>query len=219
MNKLHCKNLEVGIIRSDGLREKILEVNDWELGSGEFVGISGASGSGKSYFFKTLTGFKLALGGKVEFNNESISTYKLSDYRKQVYYCSQDPIVGRNTVYDALSFPYYIRKIEPNREKMIELLNQVNLPKEVLGENVGQLSGGQRQRTSLIRYMLFPSKFMLLDEITSGLDKENRDIILNLLRWIIKKENIGIAFITHDDMIDDADRIFKIVNGQLREDT
>ena len=86
----------------------------------------------------------------------------------------------------------------------------------VLGENGSTLSGGERQRVALIRNILFLPKVLLLDEVTAGLDENNKQIVHAWLRQLNEQDHVTTIMITHDATeIAAADQLAKVIAGRL----
>ncbi|MDD4726794.1 MAG: ATP-binding cassette domain-containing protein [Tissierellia bacterium] len=196
--------------------KQILDSINLKIQEGEFVSIVGPSGSGKSTLLKIIANIISKTSGNLYFNGKPIEEYNSSDYRKEVSYCFQAPVLFGKTVKDNLSFPYEIRNMEFHKEKSIKYLEEVNLPADYLDKKINTLSGGEKQRIAVIRNVLFQPKVLLLDEITSALDAENRDIIWNWLCNIKANSNMTILMVSHNE--DDSklgDKIISIQDGKL----
>ncbi|MDD7732393.1 MAG: ATP-binding cassette domain-containing protein [Firmicutes bacterium] len=179
----------------------ILEVPHFRLDRGETVAITGPSGSGKSTFLKLLalmTNDKLEVEGTYLLEGEPVGDMDPTHLRREVSYCFQNPLLFGETVADNLAFPYEIRGLDFDRDHALDLLVQSGLSKEDLYKGVGQLSGGERQRVALIRNLLFLPKILLLDEITSSLDKENSQNIMAWLWDLRAKEDLTFLLVSHD---------------------
>lgn len=179
----------------------ILEVPHFCLGRGETVAITGPSGSGKSTFLKLLalmTNDNLEVEGTYLLEGSLVGDMDPTLLRREVSYCFQNPILFGETVADNLVFPYEIRGLDFDRDHAMDLLAQSGLSREYLYKGVGQLSGGERQRVALIRNLLFLPKILLLDEITSSLDKENSQNIMAWLWDLRAKEDLTFLLVSHD---------------------
>lgn len=198
--------------------QQILENINLQVNEGDFITIMGASGSGKSTLLKLL-GLQIDFSsGSIDFNGKDIHSYDPIEYRKNVSYFFQNAVLFGKTVRDNLSFPSEIREEEFDEEKALENLKEVQLPSDYLDKNVNDLSGGEKQRIALIRNMMYPPKVLLMDEVTSSLDRENRENILAYVERLNQKNNTTILWVTHNqDEIDASDRLINIVDGKLEE--
>lgn len=196
--------------------QKILQNINFSVNEGDFITIMGPSGSGKSTLLK-LIGLQIDFtSGSIKFKGKDISTYNPMDYRKEVSYFFQNAVLFGDTVRDNLAFPAEIREDEFNEARAIEGLEEVQLSATDLDKNINDLSGGERQRIALVRNLMYPPKVLLMDEVTSSLDKQNRENILEYVKGLNEKHNTTILWVTHNqDEIDASDRLLEIVDGKL----
>ncbi|MEG7502402.1 iron ABC transporter ATP-binding protein FetA, partial [Providencia stuartii] len=186
----------------------ILDKVQFDLSAGEFKLITGPSGCGKSTLLKIISSLLSPTSGQIIFNGNDYSTIPPEEYRQQVSYCTQTPSLFGATVYDNLFFPYQIRKLPFNKDKIYKDLGYFSLPDSILEKGINELSGGEKQRISLIRNLQFLPKILLLDEITSALDEANKVKVNELIHQLATQQNIAILWVTHDqDEIAHADDI------------
>lgn len=198
--------------------QSILKHISFKVNSGDFLTITGPSGSGKSTVLKLIAGLISRTSGDIKFENQSIDGYDPIDYRRDVSYCFQTPVLFGETVKDNLEFPYVIRKKTFDEAHAIAELESVGLPSHYLSKSINELSGGEKQRVALIRNLIFLPKVLLLDEITSALDSESKKIIHTLINHLNDSNKITILAVTHDDNeIQMADQLINIENGQMME--
>ncbi|KAA8440362.1 ATP-binding cassette domain-containing protein [Weissella paramesenteroides] len=188
-----------------------------QVQAGDWLTIEGPSGSGKSLLLKLIASLLTPTTGNIYFNGQNQATFNKVDYRKQISYCFQQPSLFGQTVKDNLVFPFIIRNIAFDEQRAITALDNVDLPKEFLEKEIKTLSGGQKQRVALIRNLLFPPKVLLLDEITTGLDTQTKDIMNHLLVGY-QNEGMTVLSVTHDEReISEADHLIRIVAGRMAE--
>lgn len=97
-------------------------------------------------------------------------------------------------------------------------LEIVQLPRTYLDKSIKDLSGGEKQRIALIRNLMYPPKVLLMDEVTSSLDQENREIILEFVNQLNMEENVTILWITHNqEEINASNRVIQIADGKLED--
>ncbi|CAM3890222.1 putative ABC transport system ATP-binding protein [Rahnella sp. BIGb0236] len=176
----------------------LLEPVSLSLEPGEFTLLTGPSGSGKSTLLKIIASLQNPTGGKVYFNGEDIAQIKPEVYRQRVSYCFQTPSLFGETVYDNLALPYQIRNKKPDEEQMRNWLERVKLSADMLTKRTQELSGGEKQRVALLRNLQFMPDVLLLDEITSALDEENKININDIIAGLVEKEQIAVLWVSHD---------------------
>ncbi|HHE6468052.1 TPA: iron ABC transporter ATP-binding protein FetA [Providencia rettgeri] len=176
----------------------ILDNVQINLQAGDFKLITGPSGCGKSTLLKIIASLISPTQGTIKFQGKDINTILPETYRQQVSYCTQTPNLFGQTVYDNLVFPYQIRKLPLNKEKVISDLHQFSLHESILDKGINELSGGEKQRISLIRNLQFLPQVLLLDEITSALDEENKIIVNEFIHHLTSDKKIGVLWVTHD---------------------
>lgn len=213
------------IIKVDNLsianeRQAIINQLSFEIQQGEFVSITGQSGSGKSTVLKFLAQLNdptLKVSGSYQLLGKDVSDYSPIELRQIVSYFYQTPSLFGDTVRDNLAFPYEIRHEEFDEQRAIEMLNNVDLSQSFLDKNIKSLSGGERQRVALIRNLMYPSKVLLLDEISSALDFNTRQIIWSWLERYRQEHDATILMVSHLDeeheMTDRKIEIVKLAEG------
>ena len=213
------------IIKVDNLsianeRQAIISQLSFEIQQGEFVSITGQSGSGKSTVLKFLAQLNdptLKVSGSYQLLGKDVSDYSPIELRQIVSYFYQTPSLFGDTVRDNLAFPYEIRHEEFDEQRAIEMLNNVDLSHSFLDKNIKSLSGGERQRVALIRNLMYPSKVLLLDEISSALDFNTRQIIWSWLERYRQEHGATILMVSHLDeeheMTDRKIEIVKLAEG------
>ncbi|MQB53134.1 iron ABC transporter ATP-binding protein FetA [Rahnella sp. RcJ3] len=176
----------------------LLEPVSLTLNPGEFTLLTGPSGSGKSTLLKIIASLQNPTGGNLYFKGENITQIKPEAYRQRVSYCFQTPSLFGETVYDNLALPYQIRNKKPDDGQLRDWLKQVNLSEDMLTKRTQELSGGEKQRIALLRNLQFMPDILLLDEITSALDEENKININDIIAGLVEKEQIAVLWVSHD---------------------
>ncbi|WNK60402.1 iron ABC transporter ATP-binding protein FetA (plasmid) [Pantoea agglomerans] len=190
---------------------QLLKPVSLQLYQGDCVLLTGPSGSGKSTFLKILASLITPTSGQLFFRNIDITTLRAEAYRQQVSYCFQTPQLFGQTVYDNLALPWQIRRQKPQRDKLVAALESVNLSPDMLNKPVEQLSGGEKQRVGLLRNLQFMPEVLLLDEVTSALDEENRLSVLSLINRISAEEKVAVVRISHDvNDIQQAEQVLRL---------
>jgi len=193
----------------------ILEDIDLTINAGEWVTIAGPSGSGKSTLVRIIASLLSRTSGELNFAGKSIDTYDPVAYRRRVSYSFQQPTLFGETVRDNLSFPYQIRQLPFDEQRAVAALDYVGLAAGDLDKAVIDLSGGQRQRVALLRNVMIYPEVLILDEVTAGLDAENKAFVWSMIRDFNVDDGITIIAITHDQSeIDAATRLVTLTDGR-----
>lgn len=193
-----------------GERQVLNDIN-FSIAPGEFKLITGPSGCGKSTLLKIIASLLSPSEGTIQFKGQDYTTLSPEQYRQQVSYCAQTPALFGETVYDNLIFPWQIRDKRTEPKTFQAFLTQFGLPEETLSKSINDLSGGEKQRISLIRNLQFLPDVLLLDEITSALDEENKHNVNDIIHRYVRDKNIAVLWVTHDkDEIEHADDVITL---------
>lgn len=196
----------------------LLQPTSFDLARGEFLLLTGPSGCGKSTLLKILSSLQDPTDGQIFLEDKNIRDIKPELYRQQVSYCFQTPVLFGQTVEDNLALPYQIRGKRPDRKRLAEWLTRVNLSADMLDKEVNSLSGGEKQRVALLRNLQFLPKVLLLDEVTSALDEENRQTVNALVAEWVKQEGLAVIWVTHDsNEIRHAQRVITLTRNETGE--
>ncbi|MGV9044208.1 ABC transporter ATP-binding protein [Lactococcus lactis] len=196
--------------------QHILHDVDWQIPAGVHITLTGPSGGGKSTLLRIIAAMISKTSGTLIFDGQPIESYDPIMYRRQVSYCFQQPTLFGETVADNLAFPYQIRKQVMDTQRVVTALNNLGLSERTLHQPIIELSGGERQRVALIRNILFLPKVLLLDEVTAGLDENNKQIVHAWLRQLNEQDHVTTIMITHDATeIAAADQLAKVIAGRL----
>lgn len=197
---------------------KILKNISFDIKKGEFITLTGPSGSGKSTLLKIIGHLINPSSGNIIYENKNITEYNPTDYRKNVSYFFQNAVLFDETVYDNLAFPARIREEDFDKNHAIEGLKTVQLPENYLDKSIHELSGGERQRIALVRNLMYSPNVLLMDEVTSSLDKENKEIILAFIKHLNQEQNMTILWITHDtEEINESNRLIQLKDGKMED--
>lgn len=196
--------------------EQILNGIDLDIEAQEWVTIAGPSGGGKSTLVRIIASLLSKTAGELTFDGQPIESYDPIAYRRRVSYSVQQPTLFGQTVRDNLSFPYQIRQLPFDQQRAIDGLEYVGLAASDLDKPVVDLSGGQRQRVALLRNVMIYPEVLILDEVTAGLDAENKSFVWQMVRHFNQEDKLTIIAITHDQSeIDDAQRLVMVENGRI----
>lgn len=193
----------------------ILEGISLSIKEGEHLTITGPSGSGKSSLLKLLAALVSPSSGLIFYQGQDLGDLDPVAYRREVSYCFQQPVLFGQTVRDNVAFPFEIRQIPFDQERVLTALARLNLGPEFLEKPIKDLSGGEKQRVALVRNLLFEPKALLLDEVSSGLDEKTKILLRTFLKDL-HQEGVTLIEVTHDQQeIEAAERLVTIVGGRL----
>ncbi len=193
----------------------ILEGISLSIKEGEHLTITGPSGSGKSSLLKLLAALVSPSSGLIFYQGQDLGDLDPVAYRREVSYCFQQPVLFGQTVRDNVAFPFEIRQIPFDQERVLTALARLNLGPEFLDKPIKDLSGGEKQRVALVRNLLFEPKALLLDEVSSGLDEKTKILLRTFLKDL-HQEGVTLIEVTHDQQeIEAAERLVTIVGGRL----
>ncbi len=199
-----------------------------ELKQGETLGIVGESGSGKSTLGRALIGL-LPSTGNIEFKGQNIDDLNQAQrfaLKKDIQMVFQDPygsLSPRMTVGDIITESLTVHQPHLSRNERMsrarKALEEVRLDPNSINRYPHEFSGGQRQRIAIARALILEPSFILLDEPTSALDRSVQLTVIDLLKDLQKKHNIGFLFISHDLSVVKAlsDRVLVMQKGEVME--
>ena len=185
----------------------VLHAVDFEIHAGESVGIVGESGSGKTTLGRALLRLVPAVSGEIRFDGRDIAALPESEIRplrSRMQMIFQNPLSSfnpRRTIGESISAPLLAMGLahgEDVRRQAETALDRAGLSKALYGRYPHELSGGQRQRAGIARAIVTSPRFIVADEIVSGLDVSTQAQVLTLLRELQKELGLALAFIAHD---------------------
>ncbi len=188
-------------------KEVILKDINLQLARGEVLGIIGESGSGKSTLARVIAGLLPSFKGDILLDNQKLQP-RLEDRPRSelrkiqfVYQMADTAINPKQTIGNILGRPleFYLDMYGSKRkDRVLELLEMVELPKEFYTRFPHELSGGQKQRINLARALAAEPEVLLCDEVTSALDSIVGANVIELLRGLRKNLGVSFVFISHD---------------------
>lgn len=165
---------------------------------GHITTLVGPSGAGKTTLLKMCNGLLSPTAGTILINNQPITSYEPTELRRLVGMALQAAPMIYGTVFDNLALPRKLQDKTLSTEEAISYLEDVGLDEGFLKRSVDELSGGQRQKVSIARTLINQSDILLLDEITSALDRTSVQEIEELITQINRKYQTTIIWITHN---------------------
>ena len=189
----------------------------------QFIGLIGHTGSGKSTFVQTLNGLLKVTSGHIYYNGEDIDgdQYDKKKLRSDVGLVFQYPehqLFEVDVISDVCFGPRNLGLSESEtRERAIEALESVRMPKELYKSSPFDLSGGQKRRAAIAGVLAMRPKILILDEPTAGLDPKGRDEILGLIARMKEERDMTIILVSHsmDDVARYVERIMVMGGGKL----
>lgn len=202
---------------------------DLSIFEGETLALVGESGCGKSTLAKLILCILQPDEGEIFFDGKKISGLSeksLRPYRKQIQMVFQDPssaLDPKMKIREILAEPLRTWNLCRNKketdEKILDLLELVELPESCLGRYPRQLSGGQKQRIGIARAIALNPRLLVCDESVSALDVSVQAQILNLLKRLRRELSLTCLFISHDLSVVNfiADRVCVMHDGKICE--
>ena len=197
-----------------------------EIRDGEFIGLIGHTGSGKSTLVQHFNGLMKATSGKIYYNGENIygEGYSMKELRGKVGLVFQYPehqLFEVDVLTDVCFGPKNqgLSKEEAT-ERAIKALQMVGLKEKYYKQSPFELSGGQKRRVAIAGVLAMEPEVLILDEPTAGLDPKGRDEILDQLKRIHEERGITIILVSHsmEDVAKYVGRIIVMNQGEAMYD-
>ncbi|MEG2812597.1 MAG: ABC transporter ATP-binding protein [Clostridium sp.] len=181
----------------------ILKNFNLEVSKGEFIGIKGESGVGKSTLLNII-GLLESYEGNIFLEGKKINIKKRIEIRnilkKKIGYLFQNfALIDDLTVYENIKIVLKKGSAKERRNMVLEKLRDVGLG-DILDKKVFQLSGGEQQRVAIARLIIHGSDIILADEPTGSLDTKNCDIVMDILERL-NSEGKTIIIVSHDERV------------------
>lgn len=197
-----------------------------EIKDGQFIGIIGHTGSGKSTLIQHLNGLLHATTGNIYYNGEDIYAegYSMRGLRSKVGLVFQYPEhqLFETTILDDVCFGPMNQGLDKNAAQLraFEALRSVGMPEELYDQSPFDLSGGQKRRVAIAGVLAMKPEVLILDEPTAGLDPKGRDEILDQLAKLHEENHITIILVSHsmEDVAKYVERIIVMNQGSVMYD-
>ena len=204
--------------RKQALKDINLEIHD-----GEFIGLIGHTGSGKSTLIQHLNGLIRATEGKIYYNDQDIyaSDYRMTDLRSHVGLVFQYPehqLFEMTVLKDVCYGPKNLGLSDDEAQKRAkEALTMVGIDEKEYEKSPFELSGGQKRRVAIAGVLAMHPDILVLDEPTAGLDPKGRNDILDQISSLHKQTGITVILVSHsmEDVAKYVDRIIVMNRGQV----
>lgn len=228
VNALTVNDLIVEYKRTGQKPFRAVDGVSFDVRRGEIMGLVGESGSGKSTIGRALLGLIPSKSGEVSVLGQDLLTMKgqsLKDLRKRIGVIFQDPAASLNPrfpVGEVIIEPLRVHGVargKAARDKVMELLDAVQLPRNAFNRFPHELSGGQRQRVSIARAMALQPELLIADEPTSALDVSVQASVLAMFTELQREFGFACLFISHDLAVIDslAHRVCVMQYGKIVE--
>lgn len=219
---LRLKNLNYIYNPGTAYEKHAMKGVDLDIWQGEFIGIIGHTGSGKSTLIQHLDGLIRATGGELFFQGENIyqEGYSMKTLRQQVGLVFQYPehqLFEADVLSDVCFGPKNQGlSDEECRQRAKEALQMVGFPETLYNASPFDLSGGQKRRVAIAGVLAMRPKVLVLDEPTAGLDPKGRDDILDQIALLQKTTHMTVILVSHsmEDVARYVDRIIVMNHGE-----
>ena len=236
---IEIKNVSYVYNPGDPTEKKALQDITLTIREGEFLGLIGHTGSGKSTLIQMLNGLITPTSGMILLDGKDIHSMhesrskkknreerarRLKEVRRRVGLVFQYPeyqLFEMTVAKDVAFGPKNLHLSEEEIEKRVDQsLAMVGLDLSIKEKSPFELSGGQKRRVAIAGVLAMEPDFLILDEPTAGLDPQGRDEILDEVTRLQKEKGIGIILVSHsmEDVASHVDRIVALENGRVRFD-
>lgn len=208
------------------LPQKALDDISLSIPEGQFIGVIGHTGSGKSTLMQHLNGLVKATSGHIYFNGKDIDArdYDKKELRSKVGLVFQYPehqLFEVDVFSDVCFGPKNLGLDKEEVERRArEALARVGLPEELYDQSPFELSGGQKRRVAIAGVLAMQPEILILDEPTAGLDPKGRREILDQIKLLQTQTHMTILLVSHsmDDVAEYVDRIIVMSEGKILYD-
>lgn len=205
-------------------KTKALDDVSLKIEPGEFIALTGRSGSGKSTMLYVLSSLDLPTHGKVEVDGADLAKMKsreLHQFRNrkigfvfQFHYLLPELTAFENVLMPAVK----AGEREQRSERAKELLTQFGLA-DKFKRLATQLSGGEQQRVAIARALIMEPKYLFADEPTGNLDLANGEIVMDILRRANTEQKMTVILVTHEsDFASRASRSINLLDGRISDE-
>ena len=206
--------------------KKALDAVSLTLPDGQFLGIIGHTGSGKSTLIQHLNGLLRATSGTIYYDGENIyqEGYSMRKLREKVGLVFQYPEhqLFETDVFTDVCFGPKNQglSLQEMEERALEALQQVGLKEKYYRKSPFELSGGQKRRVAIAGILAMHPKVLILDEPTAGLDPRGRDEILDQIQKLHQERKITVVLVSHsmEDIARYVERMIVMNRGQVMFD-
>ncbi len=221
---IQIDNLHYTYMKGSPFQKTALDGISLEIGDGEFVGIIGHTGSGKSTLIQHFNGLLKPDSGKVLIDGSDTAGKNLSELRRKVGVVFQYPEYQffEETVFKDIAFGLGKMGLSQKQieSRVFRAIDAVGLSRSVLAKSPFELSGGQKKRLAIAEILVMEPSILVLDEPTAGLDPKGRDDIFNFIKKLHDDTASTIVIVSHymEDIARLVDRIVVLNKGKVAMD-
>ena len=221
---IFVENLSYIYMKGTPFEKLALDNINLKIESGEFAGIIGHTGSGKSTLVQHFSGLLKPSSGRVLINETDTAGKNLKELRRHVGIVFQYPEhqLFEETVYKDIAFGLVKQGIpvEKIRSVILDTIKIVGLNEEILEKSPFELSGGQKRRVAIAGVLVMKPDILVLDEPTAGLDPSGRDEIFGFIKKMHETLGITILLVSHsmEDIAKLVKRVIVMNKGRIEMD-
>ncbi|NLP14975.1 MAG: energy-coupling factor transporter ATPase [Clostridium sp.] len=218
---VRVKNLSYVYMKGTAFEKKALDNINLNIETGEFVGIIGHTGSGKSTLVQHFNGLLKPTKGSVFINGEELKGSRTKELKRKVGIVFQYPEhqLFEETVYKDIAFGLVKRGESKDLidEKVKKAANALGFSKEILERSPFELSGGQKRRVAMAGILVLQPEILVLDEPAAGLDPKGRDEIFGLISDLHKNLKMTVILVSHsmEDIAKYVDSVIVMNRGKI----
>ena len=221
LDHVHFEYEDNGSSKKKALKDINLTIPD-----GQFIGIIGHTGSGKTTLVQHLNGLIKATEGHIYFDGQDIydKSFEMKKLRSNVGLVFQYPehqLFEADVFSDVCFGPKNLGLDKKEVElRAFEALNSVGMDKELFYQSPFELSGGQKRRAAIAGVLAMKPRVLILDEPTAGLDPQGRNEILSLIKKLQVESGLTVILVSHsmEDVAEYVDRIIVMNRGEVMFD-
>ncbi len=223
MPLIEIKNLTHIYSKGTALENKALDSVSFSIEKGEFIGVIGPTGSGKSTLIKHINGLLKPTSGKVIIDNIDIfsNNKATNDIRKKVGIVFQYPEyqLFEETVYKDISFGPRNMGLSSDliNKRVLKAMEFISLKKELLDRSPFELSGGEQRKTAIAGVIAMQPEVLILDEPSAGLDPKSKEEVLTNIKKYHENQGNTVIMVSHsmEDVLRFSDRILVMNEGRV----
>ena len=181
----------------DGQMVEVLCGVDLKIEAGQYIGVLGASGSGKSTMLRLMNRLEDPDAGSIHYGDKNINELNILNLRRRIALVLQKPVIFPGTVIENVMIGDILAGESGDEDRACRWLKFVKLPGDLVCRDAASLSVGQQARVQLARALYLEPEVILLDECTANLDVKNAEDILYGLEELFLKEKRTIVHVSH----------------------